>query len=122
VRGKRHEPPCLTVLDTEICRDEHDGKLKLTLTGYWRSWDAYAALPANLAGLQLFSETFVKEINAKGVEKHGRKWEEILSGKMIMHSKNCHIYKRQLPLVDELVQAKKPTFAERVQISRKPGN
>lgn len=122
VRGKRHEPPCLTVLDTEVCRDEHDGRLKLTLTGYWRSWDAYAALPANLAGLQLFSEAFVKEVNAKGIEKLGKKWEEVHTGKMIMHSKNCHIYKRQLPLVEELVQAKKPTFAERVQISKKPSN
>lgn len=117
--GKRHEPPCLTILDTEVARDEDDRKLKLVLTGYWRSWDAYAALPANLAGLQLFSEAFVKELNARGTEKHGNKWEEIYTGKMIMHSKNCHIYKRQLPMVEELLNTKKTTIGEKIQVSRK---
>lgn len=119
VGGKRHEPPCLTILDTEVARDEEDEKLKLILTGYWRSWDAYAALPANLAGLQLFSEAFVKEINVKGREKRKDKWEEVYTGKMIMHSKNCHIYKRQLPLVEELLKTKKSTFREKIQLSRR---
>jgi len=118
-KGKRHEPPCLTILDTEVARDEDDRKLKLVLTGYWRSWDAYAALPANLAGLQLFNEAFVKELNARGTEKHGNKWEEIYTGKMIMHSKNCHIYKRQLPMVEELLNTKKTTIGEKIQVSRK---
>ena len=63
IEGKRHEPPCLTILDTEITRDNGDDKLKFSLVGYFRSWDAYGALPANLAGLQLFSETFVRELN-----------------------------------------------------------
>ena len=118
-KGKRHEPPCLTILDTEVARDPDDTKLKLTLTGYWRSWDAYAALPANLAGLQLFNEAFVKELNVRGREKHGGKWEEVFTGKMIMHSKNCHIYQRQLPLVEELLTAKKTTIGERIQVSKK---
>ena len=115
IKDKRHEPPCLTILDTEVSRDPEDKKLKLVITGYWRSWDAYAALPANLAGLQLFSETFVKELNAKGMEKHGARWEEVCTGKMIMHSKNCHIYERQLPLVEELVKAKKSSYGERIR-------
>lgn len=118
-KGKRHEPPCLTILDTEVARDPDDKKLKLTLTGYWRSWDAYAALPANLAGLQLFSEAFVRELNVRGREKHGNKWEEIYTGKMIMHSKNCHIYQRQLPMVEELLSSKRTTVGEKIQVSRK---
>jgi len=118
IRGKRHEPPCLTILDTEVAWDESDKRLKLILTGYWRSWDAYAALPANLAGLQLFSEAFVEELNVKGREKCKTKWEEVYTGKMIMHSKNCHIYQRQLPMVEELLKASKPTFGERIRVTR----
>jgi len=118
IADRRHEPPCLTILDTEVSRDE-DKKLKFVLTGYWRSWDAYAALPANLAGLQLFSEAFVKELNARGREKHKARWEEVYTGKMIMHSKNCHIYQRQLPLVEELIKAKKTTFGEKFKFGAK---
>ena len=112
IKGKRHEPPCLTILDTEITRDKCDGKLKFTLVGYWRSWDAYAALPANLAGLQLFSEAFVKELNMRGRERYGAKWEEVHTGPMLMHSKNCHIYQRQFSLVEELMKAKRQPFRE----------
>jgi len=110
INGKRHEPPCLTILDTEITRDESDKKLKFTLVGYWRSWDAYGALPANLAGLQLFSEAFVKELNIRGRKKHGAKWEEVYAGPMLMHSKNCHIYQRQFSLVEDLMKTKRQTF------------
>lgn len=120
IEGKRHEPPCLTILDTEITRDNSDNKLKFSLVGYFRSWDAYGALPANLAGLQLFSEAFVKELNARGRERHGDKWEMISTGSMLMFSKNCHVYQRQFPLVVELLKADKPTFRERIQISGKP--
>jgi len=81
------EPPCLTVLDYEIL----DGKLNCET--YFRSWDAYAGLPANIAGLQLFNEAIAKEI---GVE----------TGVFILHSKNVHIYKRQYKLVQELVEIK----------------
>jgi thymidylate synthase len=93
--------------------------MKLTLTGYWRSWDAFGALPANLAGLQLFSEAFVKELNAKGVKLHENKWEEVYSGKMMMHSKNCHVYQRQFSLVQDLLSAKKPTVGEKIQLQNK---
>jgi thymidylate synthase len=93
-RGKeRHEPPCLSLIDTEIL----DGKVHLTC--YFRSWDAYAGLPANIAGLQLFNEALVSEINTRGNLSLG-------TGKLIFHSKNCHIYQRQFKLVKELLEPK----------------
>jgi thymidylate synthase len=90
---ERHEPPCLSLIDTEILDD------KMHLTCYFRSWDAYAGLPANIAGLQLFNEAFVSEINERG--NLG-----LETGKLIFHSKNCHIYKRQFNLVKELLEPK----------------
>ena len=120
LEGRPHEPPCLTILDTEVTRNEDDKKLKFNLFGYFRSWDAYAAIPANLAGLQLFSEAFVKQLNLKGTTKHGKNWEPIQTGRMIMHSKNCHVYQRQYPLVEELLKVKRPTFGERIQVTKKP--
>jgi thymidylate synthase len=89
-----HEPPCLSLIDTEI----FEGKLHLTC--YFRSWDAYAGLPANIAGLQLFNEALVSEINSRG-------GLSVNPGKLIFHSKNCHIYKRQNKLVEELLKPKK---------------
>lgn len=120
IEGMKHEPPCLTIIDTEITRNDNDRKLKFTLVGYFRSWDAYGALPANLAGLQLFSEAFVKELNAKGQERQKSKWEEVSTGPMLMISKNCHIYHRQFPFVQELLKAGRPTFGEKIQVSKKP--
>jgi thymidylate synthase len=92
---ERHEPPCLSLIDTEIL----DGKLHLTC--YFRSWDAYAGLPANIAGIQLFNEAFVSEINSRGNLN-------LKTGKLIFHSKNCHLYKRQYKLVEDLLS---PTSA-----------
>ncbi len=93
VGAKRHEPPCLSLIDTEIL----EGKMHLTC--YFRSWDAYAGLPANIAGLQLFNEAFVSEINRRGNLS-------LKTGKLIFHSKNCHIYQRQFKLVKELLEPK----------------
>jgi thymidylate synthase len=90
---ERHEPPCLSIIDTEIL----EGKMNLTC--YFRSWDAYAGLPANIAGLQMFNEAFVSEINSRGNL-------EVETGKLIFHSKNCHIYQRQYKLVEELLSPK----------------
>ncbi len=90
---ERHEPPCLSLIDTEILDN------KMHLTCYFRSWDAYAGLPANIAGLQLFNEAFVSEINERGNLS-------LKTGKLIFHSKNCHIYQRQLDLVKELLEPK----------------
>ncbi|MCK5628932.1 hypothetical protein KAI12_05635 [Candidatus Bathyarchaeota archaeon] len=104
---ERHEPPCLSLVDTEI----YNGKIHLTC--YFRSWDAYAGLPANTAGIQLFNEALVSEINSRG-------GLELETGKLIFHSKNCHIYKRQENLVKELLNPKKsekriPRLAKKIK-------
>lgn len=93
LEDRKHSPPCLNLIDTEI--SDH----KLHLTCYFRSWDAYAALPANIAGIQIFNEALVSEINRRG--KLG-----IRSGSLIFHSKNCHIYERQFKIVEELLKPK----------------
>jgi thymidylate synthase len=87
VKGKCKDPPCLTMIDFEIING------KLCATVYFRSWDAFAGLPLNIAGLQMVFEFMASEI---GVE----------TGMIILHSKNCHIYKRQYPLVEEIVEQK----------------
>jgi thymidylate synthase len=101
-----HEPPCLSLIDTEI----HNNQLHLTC--YFRSWDAYAGLPANIAGIQIFAEALVSEINRRGTRS-------IRTGKLIFHSKNCHIYERQFDLVKELLKPKK---ASRRKIRRLQAN
>ena len=90
---KKSEPPCLSIIDTEIL----DSKMHLTC--YFRSWDAFGGLPANIAGIQLFNEAFVNEIN----EQSGL---ALNTGKLIFHSKNCHIYQRQYNLVRDLLEPK----------------
>jgi thymidylate synthase len=94
--GTKSEPPCLSLIDTELI----DGQMHLTC--YFRSWDAYGGLPANIAGLQLFNEAFVSEIN-------DRSGLQLKTGKLIFHSKNCHIYQRQYGLVRELLEPKDNT-------------
>jgi thymidylate synthase len=91
--GHKSEPPCLSLIDTEVL----DGKMHLTC--YFRSWDAFGGLPANIAGLQLFNEAFVNEINERGSLS-------LKTGKLVFHSKNCHIYQRQYNLVKELLEPK----------------
>jgi len=90
---RKSEPPCLSLIDTEILDNQ------MHLTCYFRSWDAYGGLPANIAGLQLFNEAFVSEINERGNLS-------LKTGKFIFHSKNCHIYQRQYNLVKELLDPK----------------
>ena len=103
--GMKHEPPCLTLIDTELL----DGKMHLTC--YFRSWDAYAGLPANIAGIQIFNEALVNEINA-------RAGTDYATGKLVFHSKNCHIYSRLYDLVEELIR---PGEDSRRQLSQKKG-
>ncbi len=91
--NQKSEPPCLSLIDTEIL----DGQMHLTC--YFRSWDAFGGLPANIAGLQLFNEAFVSEINERGNLS-------LKTGKLIFHSKNCHIYERQYGLVRGLLEPK----------------
>ena len=90
LEGMKHEPPCLTVMDTELL----DGKMHLTC--YFRSWDAYAGLPANVAGIQVFNEALVAELNAKA-------GTDYTTGELVFHSKNCHIYSRLNDIVEELI-------------------
>lgn len=90
---KKHEPPCLTCIDIEVLNG------KINMTCYFRSWDAYAGLPENIAGLYLFLDALVSEINERGKTNYE-------TGQMIFHSKNCHIYKRVYSLVEELVNPK----------------
>jgi thymidylate synthase len=88
---RKHEPPCLSIIDTEISGNQ------LHLTCYFRSWDAYAGLPANIAGIQMFNEALVSEINSRANM-------DLETGKLIFHSKNCHIYERLYQLVEEKVK------------------
>lgn len=81
------DPPCLTVLDTEILDD------KLHFLVYFRSWDAYGGFPANIAGLQLLKEYMAGEIGVK-------------SGKTICFAKNIHLYERQIEFAKKLVYGK----------------
>jgi len=94
VNDQKHEPPCLSLIDTEVL----EGRLHLTC--YFRSWDAYAGLPANIAGIQLFNEALVSEVNRRGSLN-------LKTGKLIFHSKNCHIYERQFKIVEDLLKPKK---------------
>ena len=67
------DPPCLRQIDTRI----QDGKLHFY--PYFRSWDLWGGLPANLGGIQLLKEYISAEI---GVE----------DGEIIASSKGLHIY------------------------------
>lgn len=67
------DPPCLRSIDTRI----QDGKLNFIV--YFRSWDLWSGLPANLAGIQILKEYMADEI---GVE----------DGEMIVESKGLHLY------------------------------
>jgi len=67
------DPPCLRHIDTRI----QDGKLHFY--PYFRSWDLWGGLPANLGGIQLMKEYIANEI---GVE----------DGEIIASSKGLHLY------------------------------
>lgn len=103
IDGMKHEPPCLTVIDTELLDN------RMHLTCYFRSWDAYAGLPANIAGIQIFNEAIVNEINSRAKTGYA-------TGKLIFHSKNCHIYSRLYDIIEELL---KPGEDSRRQLNKK---
>ena len=67
------DPPCLRHIDTRI----QDSALHFFI--YFRSWDLWSGLPANLAGIQALKEYMAGQI---GVE----------DGEMIVYSKGLHIY------------------------------
>jgi len=81
------DPPCLRHIDTRI--QEVDGVVKLHFMPYFRSWDGWGGLPANLGGIQLLKEYCSAEI---GVD----------NGEMIATSKGLHIYGYSFELAKRL--------------------
>jgi thymidylate synthase len=67
------DPPCLRHIDTRI----QDNKLHFFI--YFRSWDLWGGLPANLAGIETLHSYMASEI---GVEQ----------GEFIVESKGLHLY------------------------------
>jgi len=67
------DPPCLRSIDTRI-QDE-----TLHFAVYFRSWDLWGGLPANLAGIQNLKEYMAAEIGVR-------------DGEMIVESKGLHLY------------------------------
>jgi thymidylate synthase len=67
------DPPCLRHIDTRL----QDDRLHFCI--YFRSWDLWGGLPANLAGLQNLKEYMASAIGAG-------------DGEMIVESKGLHLY------------------------------
>jgi len=67
------DPPCLRSIDTRV----QDNQLHFFV--YFRSWDLWGGLPANLAGIQELKSFMASEI---GVD----------DGEMVVESKGLHIY------------------------------
>ncbi len=67
------DPPCLRSIDTRIQNDT------LHFFVYFRSWDLWGGLPANLAAIQTLKEYMAGEIGVK-------------DGQMIVESKGLHLY------------------------------
>jgi thymidylate synthase len=67
------DPPCLRGIDTRV------ENRRLHFIVYFRSWDLWAGLPSNLAGIQLLKEYVASEL---GVE----------DGELIALSKGLHLY------------------------------
>ena len=67
------DPPCLRSIDTRIQDD------RLHFFVYFRSWDLWGGLPANLAGIQNLKEYMAAEIG-------------VADGEMIVESKGLHLY------------------------------
>lgn len=67
------DPPCLRSIDTRIQDDQ------LNFFVYFRSWDLWGGLPANLAGIQNLKDYMAGELGVK-------------DGEMIVESKGLHLY------------------------------
>ena len=67
------DPPCLRSIDTRI----QDNQLNFVV--YFRSWDLWGGLPANLAGIQNLKEYMASEIG-------------VADGQLIVESKGLHLY------------------------------
>jgi thymidylate synthase len=88
------DPPCLRHIDTRI----QDGKLHFHI--YFRSWDLWNGLPANLAGISLLQEYMAAMI---GVDQ----------GEMVISSKGLHMYGYAV----ELAEARCLKIASKKEIS-----
>jgi thymidylate synthase len=67
------DPPCLRSIDTRLQDDT------LNFVVYFRSWDLWGGLPANLAGIQNLKSYMAGEIGVK-------------DGQLIVESKGLHLY------------------------------
>lgn len=72
------DPPCLRSIDTRI----QSGKLHFI--AYFRSWDLWGGLPANLAAIQILKEYMAEQIGVK-------------DGELIVESKGLHLYDYAVP-------------------------
>jgi thymidylate synthase len=73
------EPPCLRGIDTRIL----DSALHFFV--YFRSWDLWGGMPANLGGLQLLKEYMASELG-------------VSDGEIIASSKGLHLYDYAWPM------------------------
>ena len=79
------DPQCLRLIDTRI----RYGKLHFFV--YFRSWDLFGGLPANLAAIQIMKEYIASEI---GVE----------DGDLIAYSKGLHLYDHYWEIAESIVR------------------
>ena len=77
------DPPCLRHIDTRI----QDGRLHFF--PYFRSWDLFSGLPANLAAIELMKQYCADQI---GVE----------NGEIIASSKGLHLYSYVIELAESI--------------------
>jgi thymidylate synthase len=71
--GER-DPACLRLVDFRL-----DSENRLHMIVYFRSWDLWGGLPANLAGLQLVKAVLAAEVGAE-------------DGTIVASSKGLHLY------------------------------
>ncbi len=80
-----NDPPCLRLIDFKIVNKQ------LNMSIFFRSWDIFAALPENLAGLQLLKNYVLLNLNFP-----------VNDGKIIAYSSGAHIYEMYFPIVNSL--------------------
>jgi len=80
-------PPCMRIMHFKV----RYGKLHLWL--YFRSWDAWGGLPANLAALQLVKEFLARESNVD-------------DGEIYALSAGLHLYEGEWDLAKQVIQHK----------------
>ncbi len=78
------DPPCLRVVDCRV----QENKLHFAL--YFRSWECFNGLPANLGALQLLKEYMASEIG-------------VGDGEIIATSKGLHLYDYSWPIVEKII-------------------